>query len=110
MNIRDAGEFKYKIQIVNETITKDAAGFPVKTETIVLEPYAIVKTTRGFTLIINNTDFEKAYTNFTIRYPITPITRDMIIKFRGKRYEIQYLNNIDEADVLLEIQTKEITH
>lgn len=110
MNIADAGAFKYKIQIVSETIVKDAAGFPVKSETVVLEPYAIVKTTKGFTLIANNSDFEKAYTNFTIRYPVTAINRDMIIRFRGKRYEIQYLNNIDEANVLLEIQAKEVTH
>lgn len=110
INISDAGSFKYKIQIVNETITKDKAGFPVKTDTIVLEPYADIKTTKGFTLIANGSDFEKAFTNFTIRYPITPINRDMIIIFRGKRYSIQYLNNINEANVLLEIQAKEVTH
>lgn len=110
MNIKDAGAFKYKIQIINRVRGKDAAGFPVYTDTIVLEPYANVKTTKGFTLIVNNSDFEKALTNFTIRYPITPITRDMIILFRGKTYEILYLNNIDEANTLLEIQAKEITH
>ena len=111
MNIADAGAFKHKIQIVRETITKDKDGFPSKTDTIVLEPYAIVKTTKGFTLIVNNSDFEKALTNFTIRYPkATTIDRDMIILFRGKRYEILYLNNVDEANVLLEIQAKEVTH
>ena len=110
MNIKDAGLFKHKIQIVSITRTKDSAGFPIETETVVLEPYAIIKTTKGFTLIANNSDFEKALTNFTIRYPITPINRDMIINYRGKRYEIQYLNDIDEANVLLEIQAKEITH
>ena len=75
-----------------------------------LSPYASVKTTKGFTLIANNSDFEKAFTNFTIRYPKTVITRDMLIKFRGKTYSIQYLNNVDEANVELEIQAKEVTH
>lgn len=110
MIIANAGDFKYKIQIVNVVTTKDSDGFPIKTETTVLEPWAKIKTTKGFTLIVNNTDFEKALTNFTIRYPVTPITRDMNILFRGKRYEILYLNNVDEANVLLEIQCKEITH
>jgi head-tail adaptor len=76
----------------------------------VLETYASVKTTRGMTLIANNTDFEKAYTNFTIRFPVTQITRDMIIVFRNKTYTIEYLNNVNEASVELEIQAKEVTH
>ena len=62
------------------------------------------------TIIVNNSDFEKAYTNFTIRYPITPITRDMTIEYNGKTYTIEYLNNVNEANVELEIQTKEVVH
>jgi SPP1 family predicted phage head-tail adaptor len=111
MIIEDAGEFRHKIQIVSGTYTKDASGFKTWTQTaVVLEPYAKIKTTKGFTLITLGTDFEKATTNFTIRFPITPITRDMRINYGGKVYEIQYLNNVDEANVVLEIQAKEITH
>lgn len=106
----NAGKYNRKIQIVSVTKTKDADGFYTETQTVVLSPWAEVKTTKGFTLIVNNTDFEKAYTNFTIRYPVTPITRDMLILFRGKTYEIQYLNNINEACIELEIQAKEVTH
>lgn len=111
MNIENAGDFKHKIEIVSGSYVKDSNGFKTWTQSaIVLTPYAKVKTTKGFTLIINNSDFEKALTNFTIRYPITEITRDMRINYRGKVYEILYLNNIDEANVLLEIQAKEISH
>ena len=109
MIIDNAGKYKHKIQIVKDTITYDASGFPIRTRSTVLEPWADVKTTKGFTLIVNNSDFEKAFTNFTIRYPITPITRDMRILFRGKEYTIEYLNNINEASVELEIQAKEVT-
>ena len=112
MNIPNAGEFKHKIQIVTGAYTEDAAGFKTwQQSAVVIEPYAMIKTTKGFTLIVNNTDFEKALTNFTIRYPQTvTITRDMRINYRGKVYEILYLNNENEANVLLEIQAKEITH
>lgn len=107
----NAGEYNKKITIYQEIKTTDADGFPITTEQVVLEPYAKVKTTKGFTLIANNSDFEKAYTNFTIRYPtITEINRDMLIRFNNKVFMIEYLNNVDEANIELEIQAKEVTH
>ena len=106
----NAGKYNKKINIYSVTIGKDSDGFMTKTRTLVLSPYANVKTTRGMTLIKNGTDFEKAFTNFTIRYPHTAINRDMEIDFNGKTYTIEYLNNVDEANVELEMQCKEITH
>ncbi len=106
----NAGDYRHKITIVRETITADSQGFKTVTQTVILTPYAKVKTTKGFTLIANGTDFEKATTNFTIRYPVTSINRDDVILFNNKRYEIQYLNNVDELNVELEIQAKEVTH
>ena len=108
----NAGKYKYRIAIHETEIVKDSQGFQTVALKVppVLEPYASVKTTRGMTLIANDTSFEKAYTNFTIRFPVTQITRDMRIMFRGKEYTIEYLNNVDEANVELEIQAKEVTH
>lgn len=106
----NAGKYNKRIKIYRIVITKDSAGYPIKHKTLILEPYAEVHTTRGMTLIANNTDFERAYTNFTIRYPVTPIDRDMVIEFKGKSYSIEYLNDINEEGVELEIQAKEITH
>lgn len=106
----DAGKYNHRIQIYSTTVVTDAQGFQTKEETLVLTTYAHIKTTKGMTLIRNGSDFEKAFTNFTIRYPVTEINRDMHIKFRGKTYTIEYLNNVDEANVELEIQAKEVTH
>ena len=102
----NAGEYNKRITIYSIVEKEDKDGFKVKTEAVILSPYAKVKTTKGFTLISSNTDFEKAYTNFTIRYPKTKITRDMLIRYNGKEYTIEYLNNVDEANVELEIQAK----
>jgi SPP1 family predicted phage head-tail adaptor len=102
----NAGNYNKKIIIYEVVQTKDSDGFPIEEEKTILSTYAKVKTTKGFTLIANNSDFEKAYTNFTIRYPKAEITRKMMIKYNNKIYTIEYLNNIDEANIELEIQAK----
>ena len=102
----NAGNYNKKISIYSIVEVEDDAGFKEKTKSIILKTYAKVKTTRGFTLIASNTDFEKAYTNFTIRYPKVEITRDMLIEYNDKTYSIEYLNNVDENNIELEIQAK----
>lgn len=107
----NAGKYKYRIDIYTTVITEDTDGYQSVSRQIKLQPYAEVKTTHGMTIIRNNSSFEKAYTRFTIRYPKTvQITRDDQIEFKGKTYTIEYLNNVDEANVELEMQCKEITH
>lgn len=107
--MNNPGEYNKKISIYQVAKQNDSSGFKTDADTLVLSTWAKVKTTKGFTLIANNSDFEKAYTNFTIRYPQTSITRDMIILFNLKRYKIEYLNNVDEENIELEIQAKEVT-
>ena len=107
----NAGKYNRRIVIYEVVEEKDADGFVDTVEVEVLKTYAEIKTLKGYTIITNDSDFEKAYINFTIRYPKTvEITRDMLIKYRGKTYSIEYLNNIDFANVELEIQAKEVTH
>lgn len=107
----NAGKYNHRIQIVKPKVSHDADGFPTTVDEPVLEAYASVRTTSGYTLIKSGTSFEAATTNFTIRYPsTTKIDRDMVVLFDGRRYEIQYLNNIDYANVELEMQCREVTH
>ena len=105
----NAGNYNKKIAIFTVEESEDNDGFIEKNKTVVLETFAKVKTTRGYTLIASGSDFEKAYTNFTIRYPKMVITRDMLIKYNSKVYTIEYLNNVNEANIELEIQCKEVT-
>lgn len=106
----NAGDYNRKIEIYQRVISTTNGFQQITTGAKVLTAYARVKTTRGITLIRNDSDFEKALTNFTIRYPHTAITRDMLILYGSKTYTIEYLNNVDEQNVELEIQAKEITH
>lgn len=107
----NAGKYDHRIQIVRPKVSHDAEGFPTTVDEPVLEAYASARTTSGYTLVKSGTSFEAATTNFTIRYPpTTKIDRDMVVLFDGRRYEIQYLNNVNYANVELEIQAKEVTH
>ena len=107
----NAGKYRHKINIYETTIVTDSQGFQSEETKLVYSPHAEVVTTKGMTIYRNDSDFEKALTRFTIRYPKTvSINRKMWIEFRGKTYKIEYLNNIDEADVELEIQAREVTH
>lgn len=114
----NAGKYNRRIVIYEIIQGIDNSGFPASIEKEILTTYAEVKTLRGYTLITNNSDFDKAYVNFTIRYSQTVYdtyynsnnsNRDILIKFRDKVYKIEYLNNIDFANVELEIQAKEVT-
>jgi head-tail adaptor len=111
----NAGKYNKKIQIIEITQGQDADGFDNPVETVLLSPYASVKTTKGFTLIASGSDFEKAFTNFTIRYSDTVVrryianNRNLRIKYSGKVYTIEYLNNVDEANTEIEMQAKAVT-
>lgn len=107
----NAGRYDHRIKIVKAVKTYDKDGLSITSRVTVLEPYASVKTTRGYTLIANNSDFEAATTNFTIRYPgKVAIDRDMLVEYAGKTYTIEYLNNVNESNTTLEIQAKVVKH
>ena len=111
----NAGDYNKKISIYQIEEMEDNDGFVSKQESIILESFAKVKTTKGYTLITSGSDFEKAYTNFTIRYSkkiedtYYNSNRKVYVKYKNNIYTIEYLNNIDEANIELEMQCKRAT-
>ena len=107
----EPGKYKHKILIIKRESVEDEEGFRYDEDKIVLTAWASIRTLRGYTIIMNGeADFEKAYVNFTIRYPKTvKIDRHMLISYRDKLYRIEYINNIDQEDVELELQACEVT-
>lgn len=111
----NAGDFNKLISIYQIEEVEDNEGFNTKKETVILKSYAKIKTTKGYTLIASGSDFEKAYTNFTIRYSkkvedaYYNSNRDVYVKYKDKIFTVEYLNNIDEANIELEMQCKRVT-
>ena len=56
----NAGKYNKQITIYSTQVIEDEDGFQTTINNIILQPYASVKTTKGFTLLANGTDFEKA--------------------------------------------------
>ena len=100
------GKFNKKIDIVQFTLIKDPDGFETEVETTVLSTWAQVTNTSGTELIKQNSDFSEVNTRFLIRTPKVDITKDMIIKFCGKSYEITYINDYSYNKKYTEIMTK----
>ena len=98
----NAGDYNKLISIYQIEEVEDNEGFNTKKETVILTPYAKVKTTKG-------------YTNFTIRYSkkvedaYYNSNRDVYVKYKDKIFTVEYLNNIDEANIELEMQCKRVT-
>lgn len=113
----NAGKYNKQIAIYEVVKVVDDDGFTTDQEKLVLKPWASVKTTKGFTLIANNSDFEKATTNFTIRYSkkveeayynSSVSNRNLIVKYGNKSYEVQYFDNVNEDNAEIELQAKEV--
>ena len=111
----NAGDYDKKISIYQIEEVEDNDGFTIKNEVVILQPFSKLKTTKGYTLITNGSDFEKVYTNFTIRYSqkveetYYESNRKLYIKYKNKIYSVEYLNNIDEANIELEMQCERVT-
>ena len=111
--MKNAGEYNKRI-VIARSLNEDADGFVNIKDPAqlipVLNTWAKVKTTKGFTLYTSHTDFEKALTLFKIRKPpYVKIERGMFIRFKDRIYTIEYVDNVDEDDTELEIQAKAVT-
>lgn len=100
------GKLNKKIDVVQFTLIKDPDGFETKVETTVLSTWAQVTNTSGTELLRQNSDFSEISTRFLIRTPKVDITKDMIMKFGGKSYEITYINDYSYDKKYTEIMTK----
>lgn len=87
------GDFDKKIEIVKHELQKDADGFDIKTEVVVLTTWAQVTNSSGTEVVRSNSDFSEIKTRFFMRTPKTKIDKDMYIKFRGNVYGIVFVND-----------------
>jgi SPP1 family predicted phage head-tail adaptor len=89
----DPGIFNKKIQIVDVYYLKDADGFPIRVDDVIVDTWAQVTNTSGTELAKNNSDFSQTKTRFFMRTPKQEIDADWTIRFGGEDYNIVYIND-----------------
>lgn len=105
MNI-NPGELNKRIQFINTTISQDADGFSVPSSNMFYSCNAKVTNTSGTELIKANAEFSESKKRFLIRFTEKGLSNDMKILYRGKNYEILYMNDYEDAHEYIEIFTK----
>ena len=103
------GTFNKKIEIIKITETKDNDGFPIKSETVILKTWAHVTNVSGTEIMRSNSDFSEVKTRFLMRTPKAEITKDMMIRFAGKTYNIIYINDYSYDKKYMEIMGETVT-
>lgn len=102
----DPGKLDKKIKIILRTSGgQDDAGFDVDepNEVVIRECYAQVTNTSGKELIEGGRELSEAKKRFLVRYTKKKITTQMIIKYAGDEYDIQYVNRWQEHNDYIEI-------
>ena len=102
-------KYTRKIEIFTVEIEKGKAGNKNYTPKLFKKCWANIKTIKAHTLFMQDSNYEKAYTRFIIRYSkkLMDAYYDgpyMLIEFRGQNYKVQYLHNIDEMNIEIEIK------
>ena len=103
------GIFNKKIEIIEFKETKDGDGFPIKSEIVILNTWAHVTNVSGTEIMRSNSDFSEVKTRFLIRTLKLDITKDMVIRFAGKTYNIVYINDYSYEKKYTEIMAEVVT-
>lgn len=94
MKTVQAGELNQRIQILRRVVSHDEAGYEsVVQEELILGCWARVSRTSGTELVRANADFGEEKVRFLIRHPHREIDRKMFVRWQGREYEIEYIND-----------------
>ncbi|MDO5346552.1 MAG: phage head closure protein [Lachnospiraceae bacterium] len=102
------GQLDKRIEIV-QLVSKgtNSNGFPIQPDRRVIRRcFAKVSNTSGSEIVKANSEFAEAKKRFLIRYTDAEINTDMVICYRGKDYDIKYINSYDDDKEYIEIWTE----
>lgn len=102
------GELNKRIEIYILSGT-DPDGYPINAETLIHSCWAKFSRTSGTEMAKSNADFSTVKVRFLIRYTKKELSRKMIVKYSGRTYEIEYINDYEDRHEYVEIWCSEVT-
>jgi len=106
MNV-NPGELDKRIQIIRYTESRNANGFPIgKTATVVRTCWAKFSTKSGTELLRSGSEISEAKQRFLVRDNGTEVIPHMVVRYKGKEYNIVYVNSYGDNGEYLEMWTE----
>ena len=103
------GKMNTYIYISEETVTKDAEGFAIKTENVLKSIRAYREGRHGSQKWVNRAAFSDATDLFRFRtIPGLSVTTEHVIQCDGDRYEITSVEDVKGRGMYLEVLAKRI--
>ena len=97
------GTLNKRIQIIETVKTEDDAGFETEEIKVIRTCWASYNKVSGTEMIKSNADFTSEKYRFLIRYSKTLLSRKMQVKYNNKMYEIDYINDYNDAHEFVEL-------
>lgn len=111
----DISKYTHQIEIFTIKYEKNKYGEQKPVPKLFAKFWANTKTTKAYSLFMNDSNYEKAYTRFLVPYSkklmdayyegVEDSSRAMWIKFEGYYYVVQYLHDVDNMHIEIEIKT-----
>ncbi|MCG8541241.1 MAG: phage head closure protein [Clostridia bacterium] len=102
-----AEDLSHKIEIGIIQNMQDNDGFNVETFVKNFSPWASIRNISGTEVFKSGADYNRKITRFLIRYRKDKnVNKDMKVKYKGKLYNITYINNYNEGNEFVEFITE----
>lgn len=105
----DSSRLNKRIQIIRVTTERDADGYEVRRESVIRSPYAQLSQVSGTELVKNEASMADVKVRFLIRWTETPLSRKMIVRYKGEDYQIEYINSYGDSMEYVELWCSRLT-
>ena len=101
----DAGELRERIQILQRTTPINDAGYPAPAAEpkVVRTCWAKFSRSSGTEVVKAGAELSVEKGRFLIRWSRTEITPGMFVRYRGRDYEIKYVNDYEDRHEYVEL-------
>lgn len=101
----NAGELNRRIQILRYTETRNGAGYlaPKTEPELIHSCWAKFSRVSGTEAMKAGADLGEVRVRFVIRYTRKPVDRTMFVRYRGRDYEIEYINDYGDDHRYMEL-------